>query len=113
MGARRFKDFEHSLGIAKNTLTTRLTQLTDNGILEKVPAADGSGYQDYALTEKGLELAPVIIALAQWGDTWAVHHDGPSFALVDSQTGARISRVAPRRDDGGEITLNELRLERL
>jgi DNA-binding HxlR family transcriptional regulator len=113
MGARRFKDFERSLGIAKNTLTTRLIQLVDNGIMEKVPAADGSSHQDYALTEKGLDIAPVIIALAQWGDQWAVHADGPSFALLDNQTGARISRVLPRRNGGEEIALKDLRVERL
>jgi DNA-binding HxlR family transcriptional regulator len=32
-----------------------------------VPASDGSAYQEYALTQKGRELFPVIVALRQWG----------------------------------------------
>ena len=50
MGARRFKHFEKSLGIAKNTLASRLAHLVDSGILERGPAADGSKHEEYVLT---------------------------------------------------------------
>ncbi|MEM9178290.1 MAG: helix-turn-helix domain-containing protein, partial [Pseudomonadota bacterium] len=60
MGARRFKHFQKSLGIAKNTLTSRLNDLIAGDILEKVPASDGSSYEEYRLTERGRDLAPVI-----------------------------------------------------
>ena len=113
MGARRFKHFERSLGIAKNTLTTRLTQLVASGILERIPAADGSGYDEYVLTEKGRELSPVLMALAQWGDRWAVHDDGPSFAFIDARTGREVPRIWPRRKDGKKIQLSEIGLKRL
>ncbi|MEO1029721.1 MAG: helix-turn-helix domain-containing protein, partial [Pseudomonadota bacterium] len=76
MGARRFKHFEAALGIAKNTLTSRLNELVENGILEKGPAKDGSSYEEYTLTQKGRELGPVMMALAQWGDKWAQHKNG-------------------------------------
>ena len=110
MGARRFKQFERSLGIAKNTLSARLSQLVDSGILRKAPAKGDSSYQEYELTEKGLDIAPVLIALAQWGDKWAAHERGPSFAFVDEKTGAEISRIRPRRDDGAAIPLHEISL---
>ena len=35
-GARRFRDFESSLGIAKNILSVRLQHLVDHGIFERV-----------------------------------------------------------------------------
>ena len=38
--------------MAKNILATRLRALVTHGVLEIVPAADGSAYQEYVLTEK-------------------------------------------------------------
>lgn len=111
MGARRFKHFESSLGIAKNTLTSRLNELVAGGILEKVPAGDGSSYDEYVLTEMGRELAPVMIAFAQWGDKWAAHEDGPSTVITDSETGEALPRVWPRRDNGAPIALHEIRMK--
>ncbi len=64
-GIRRFSDFQKSLGLAKNVLSTRLKKLVACGILEQVPASDGSAYREYALTPKGRELFPVIVALRQ------------------------------------------------
>lgn len=112
MGARRFKHFEKSLGIAKNTLASRLAQLVDSGILTKAPAADGSSYEEYELTDKGRDLMPVVMALAQWGDKWAVHQDGPPVSFVDHQTGRKVSRIWPRRADGEKIPLSDIGLKR-
>ena len=52
-GLRRFGEFQKSLGLAKNILSARLRNLLAHGIMETVPAADGSPYQEYVLTEKG------------------------------------------------------------
>src|SRR5215813_12549754 len=41
-GLRRFGEFRESLGVAKNILATRLRNLVAHGILEMVPASDGS-----------------------------------------------------------------------
>jgi len=112
MGVRRFKDFERSLGIAKNTLATRLTELVDSGILTRVAAKSGSKYLDYELTEKGRDLAPVIIALAQWGDRWSAHEDGPSFAFLDRNSGEEIERIWPRDEGGETIRLADITLRK-
>jgi hypothetical protein len=40
-------------------------------------SSDGSAYQEYRLTEKGRDLAPVIIALTDWGDRWAAPNGRP------------------------------------
>jgi DNA-binding HxlR family transcriptional regulator len=52
-GIKRFGEFQKSLGIAKNMLTTRLKLLVDEGILRLQPASDGSAWQEYVLTDKG------------------------------------------------------------
>src|ERR1700737_4723329 len=67
---RRFSDFQKSLGLAKNVLSARLKKLVACGIMEQVPASDGSAYREYALTQKGRELFPVIVALRQWGESY-------------------------------------------
>ncbi|MEM1249156.1 MAG: helix-turn-helix domain-containing protein [Acidobacteriota bacterium] len=113
MGARRFKHFERSLGIAKNTLTKRLAQLVDAEILERVAAADGSAYDEYVLTERGRELAPVMIALSQWGDKWVAHPNGPSTEIVDGATGERLPKIWPRRENGEWMELNEVGMRQI
>src|ERR1700756_5885466 len=62
-GIRRFSDFQKSLGVAKNVLSTRLKKLVTCGIMEQVPASDGSAYREYALTQKGRQVFPVIVSL--------------------------------------------------
>lgn len=112
MGARRFKHFEKSLGIAKNTLTSRLNDLVASGILERGPAADGSSYEEYRLTQKGRELAPVMMALAQWGDKWAEHEEGRTFYFADPKTGEELPRIWPRRENGEALELGEVQIKR-
>jgi len=112
MGARRFKHFQENLGIAKNTLTSRLSDLIEGGIMEKVPAADGLSYEEYRLTERGRELAPVIIALAQWGDKWVAHEKGPSTVITDKASGDKLPRIWPRRPDGEVMALKEVGMRR-
>ena len=111
MGARRFGQFQKSLGIAKATLTARLNELVEGGILQKVPARNGSAHEEYQLTNKGRDLAPVMMARAQWGDQWAEHPRGRSFAFVDQDTEQEITRLLPRREDGSEIPFTEIRLK--
>ncbi|MEM1390721.1 MAG: helix-turn-helix domain-containing protein [Pseudomonadota bacterium] len=112
MGARRFKHFQRSLGIAKNTLTSRLNDLIKGGILTKVPAPDGGKHEEYVLTDRGRELAPVIIALSQWGDKWVAHEDGPSTVITVRETGERLPRVWPRHETGELMELKEVGMKR-
>ena len=67
-GLRRFGEFQKNLGLAKNILAARLRNLVKHGILDTVPASDGSVYREYALTEKGRGLFLVVVALRQWGE---------------------------------------------
>jgi DNA-binding HxlR family transcriptional regulator len=67
-GSRRFGEFQTSLGLAKNVLTVRLRGLVAHGIMETVPASDGTRYKEYVLTEKGRGVFPVLVAIQQWGE---------------------------------------------
>ena len=61
-GAKRFGQFERSLGIAKNILSARLNMLIDEGIMERREATSGA-HTEYVLTQKGLDLQPVLLSM--------------------------------------------------
>lgn len=67
-GARRFDDFQKSLGIARNVLTARLKMLVDEGILERRLYQERPERFEYRLTPKGIDLWPVLFTLMKFGD---------------------------------------------
>lgn len=75
-GVTRFNDFVQRLGLARNILAARLDGFVEAGIMERF-SSEASAYQEYRLTEKGRDLAPVIIALTDWGDRWAAPNGRP------------------------------------
>lgn len=81
LGTRRFEDFRERLGIARNILTDRLDRLVDAGILERRLYQDRPPRFEYRLTEKGLDLYEVILALKKWGDRWEAGEDGLPLLL--------------------------------
>jgi DNA-binding HxlR family transcriptional regulator len=105
-GATRFNDFL-TLGIATNILKTRLDGFVDAGIMERRSTPEAPEHFDYVLTDKGRELAPVIVALTEWGDlacqsTWrnasAVgrRQQAPdSFAVLRSRRGPGGRQIGP------------------
>jgi DNA-binding HxlR family transcriptional regulator len=71
LGHSRFKDFSASPeGIPTNILTDRLERLLRAGIVEQVPAEDGSKRLGYQLTEKGKALGPLLKLMRDWGLKW-------------------------------------------
>ena len=103
IGKRRFGEFQTSLGVAKNILTVRLKKLVADGVLELVPASDGSAFKEYALTEKGRGLLPVIAALGQWGCARS------EFRLVDRKKGKAV-RLEFRSEDGRRLAPDDVQL---
>lgn len=70
-GAERFKQFTASPeGIPTNLLTDRLNRLTEHGLVELAPAADGTKHPAYRLTGKGRALRPILAAMRDWGLVW-------------------------------------------
>ena len=70
-GRTRFKDFTASPeGIPTNILTERLERLLAHGVIEQVPAEDGTKRLAYRLTEKGKALKSVLKTMRDWGLAW-------------------------------------------
>jgi DNA-binding HxlR family transcriptional regulator len=89
----RFSQFQKSLGIATNVLTTRLEDFVAAGLMQR-RQPDGPGERtEYLLTEKGLELKPVIIALTVWGDKWV----GPGPVVYQNASDGQPVELQLRR----------------
>jgi DNA-binding HxlR family transcriptional regulator len=76
-GHARFADFQRSLGVAPNILTTRLDGFVAAGLMERRRYSEHPEHYEYLLTGKGRDLAPVIVALSAWGDQHAAPHGPP------------------------------------
>jgi DNA-binding HxlR family transcriptional regulator len=67
-GFRTFKEFQESgEGIATNILADRLKRLEAAGIITAEADESDSRRVNYRLTEKGIDLAPVLLELLIWG----------------------------------------------
>lgn len=65
-----FKDFtESDEAIATNILSTKLKLLEEVGIITKSKLPNNKKTNLYNLTEKGLDLTPIIVELALWSDS--------------------------------------------
>jgi DNA-binding HxlR family transcriptional regulator len=92
-GIRRFDEFHHDLGIARNLLTDRLARLVEHGIFEKVAYQERPARFEYRLTRKGIELSPSLVALMKWGDTWMAGDSGPPVVLVHDECATAVDQV--------------------
>jgi DNA-binding HxlR family transcriptional regulator len=69
---RRFQDFIESLvGIAPNTLSERLKTLEEQGIIARHLYEEHPPRLEYALTDKGKTLGPIVKSLREWGSRHA------------------------------------------
>jgi DNA-binding HxlR family transcriptional regulator len=69
-GTRRFDDFQRNLAIAPNILSGRLRRLVEQGILVAAPYGDWPVRHEYRLTERGLDLYQLPLAMLTWGQRW-------------------------------------------
>lgn len=68
-GKRTYNDLLHSREkIATNILADRLSKLESFGILEKQGHPRSKSKFIYSMTEKGMDLRPVLFEIAVWGD---------------------------------------------
>jgi len=89
-GTHRFDEFQQRLSIAPNILSQRLSRLIERGVLTR-SAATGAR-QTYQLTDKGLDLYPVPLAILTWGDRWLADGD-PPIKLGHKACGHRLHAI--------------------
>ncbi|MES1024538.1 helix-turn-helix domain-containing protein [Gloeocapsa sp. BRSZ] len=77
LGMKRFEELRQDLGISRKVLTERLETLISAGILERRRYQERPERYEYWLTEKGMELYPILLVLMQWGDRWTAQNGVP------------------------------------
>jgi DNA-binding HxlR family transcriptional regulator len=70
-GHSRFCELERSLaGISPRTLSLRLRALEEEGIVERHTFGEVPPRVEYALTDKGLALLPIVEDMRSYGERW-------------------------------------------
>ncbi len=70
-GRSRFCELERSLqGISPRTLSLRLRALEEEGVVERQTYGEVPPRVEYALTEKGRALLPIIDSMRDYGTEW-------------------------------------------
>ena len=87
-GVRRYGQMQRNLGIARNILADRLRKLVADGMLERVRYRTEPDWYEYRLTERALDLYPVIIGLMRWAQRHlATEEDAAALQLVHRTCG--------------------------
>lgn len=87
LGVRRFEGLRENLGISRKVLSERLELLVRRGILERRAYQERPLRHEYRLTPMGVDLFPVLIALARWGNRWLADPGGPPIEYVHRRCG--------------------------
>jgi DNA-binding HxlR family transcriptional regulator len=77
-GPLRFSDLEEAIDIAPNTLSTRLTEFTEVGLLTRHAYNEIPPRVEYEMTDKARDLKPLFDVLGEW--TRRHELEGPSAA---------------------------------
>ena len=104
-GIRRFDDMTVRTAIPRQVLTARLRRLVDDGVLRRQPyrVPGQRERHEYRLTDKGLDLYPVLIALQEWGNRYLADPAGPPIEFAHRDCGEPVHLVV-RCDAGHDLT---------
>jgi DNA-binding HxlR family transcriptional regulator len=109
LGRRRFDELQAALGVATNILSRRLTTLVEEGIAERRRYSEHPERFEYVLTEKGLELQPILLGLLRWGDRHTAGRRGPPLETVHTECDHAFHMVPTCSHCGGEVKPRDVR----
>jgi DNA-binding HxlR family transcriptional regulator len=108
-GVHRFSQIAAYTGASRDLLADRLRKLEAAGVVERHPYSEHPPRYEYHLTEAGRDLFPVMLALREWGDKWAV--DRPAVATEHS-CGHRLEVDRVCHHCGAPVTRESVRTVR-
>ncbi len=91
LGIRRFDGWRDDLGMTPHRLSDRLRMLVRDGVLRRIEYQKRPRRFEYRLTEKGLDLYPLLVAMVTWGDHWMAGAGGPPVEIVHRRCGHVIN----------------------
>lgn len=113
LGIRRFEGFQARLGISRTIVTDRLKLLTAEGVLSKTAYQDRPTRYEYRLTDKGLQLHPVLMAIVHWGDRNYAGEAGPPVLHRHKACGHDFHPVMTCSECGEPVTAREVDAHRV
>lgn len=109
MGLRRFDEIQANLDVSRKVLAERLKTLVREGVLERELYQREPARYEYVLTQKGIELTTVLLALMAWGDRWVSTGKGPPMLLRHTVCGNRCKPTVMCSACGKPLSAHELR----
>ena len=96
-------------GMSTNILASRLAHLEHQGILTKNLSASDKRKEEYTLTEKGLDLIPVLVEMANWSAQYDPQTAAPAtwIALMKAEREQMIQRMRETVQSGGSVFVGE------
>jgi DNA-binding HxlR family transcriptional regulator len=112
LGDRRFAGIQEATGAPPAVLSARLRSLVDVGVLKTRPYQEQGARTrtEYALTESGRALQPVLTALMDWGDQHLSGPAGPPAVTRHRECG-EVVHARLVCDAGHEVAQPEIRAE--
>ncbi|MBM6589237.1 helix-turn-helix domain-containing protein [Brevibacterium sp. RIT 803] len=98
-GVRRFDQIRDHVGVSDPVLSDRLRKLVTAGVLtaKAYREVGQRARKEYLLTDKGLDLYPVMISLLRWGDRHGGGQDvgsgGPPLEVLHRDCGQPVTAV--------------------
>jgi DNA-binding HxlR family transcriptional regulator len=105
---RRFEGFQSALGITRHLLAERLKKLVRQGVLRRIPYQESPKRHEYILTQKGLDLHPIMMALVHWGDTHMVDERGRPLLHEHRKCGKMFDPVMVCSECGEPLSAKEV-----
>jgi len=95
--------------MATNILASRLARLEQQGILVKKFSEKEKRKEEYVLTEKGLDLIPVLVEMANWGAEYDPNTVAPPawIALMKAEREKMIELMRETVRNGGSVFVGE------
>src|SRR6266700_7708596 len=92
-------------GMATNILANRLAHLEHQGLLVKKLSEKDKRKEEYALTEKGLDLIPVLVEMANWSAQYEPPTAAPAawIALMKADKEQMIRLIRQTVQSGGSV----------
>jgi DNA-binding HxlR family transcriptional regulator len=107
-GKRHFRELlqsdEH---ISSNILADRLARLVEHGVLTRSDDPTHKQKAIYELTEKGIELLPIVVQIGAWGSRWV-----PDAKKLDAASRKQVREIQEGGPRAWAKRMDELRAER-